>query len=151
MKRKVAFISAAIAAFFSITMFLYAQQSPVGMWKTVDDETGKEKSYLTITESNGKLYGTIAKLIGEPNDGKDKLCTKCTGSFKDKHLVGMTIMWGLKSEGSNKWSGGHIMDPNNGKTYRCLVELQNGGKKLRVRGFIGFSLLGRNQFWYRVK
>jgi uncharacterized protein (DUF2147 family) len=151
MKRKVAFISAAIAAVFSITMFLYAQQSPVGMWKTVDDETGKEKSYLNITERDGKLYGTIVKLIGEPNDGKDKICDKCTGAFKGKHTVGMTIMWGLKSDGPNKWSGGNIMDPKSGKTYRCLAEMQDGGNKLRVRGFIGFALIGRNQFWYRIK
>ncbi len=151
MKRKVALISTAIAAIFSISMLVYAQQTPVGTWKTVDDETGKEKSLLQITETNGTLSGTVVKLLSEPNDGKDKLCTKCVGNKKDKNIVGMTIMWGLKNENPTTWSGGNIMDPNNGKTYRCLIEVQQGGAKLRVRGFIGFSLLGRNQFWYRVK
>jgi uncharacterized protein (DUF2147 family) len=151
MKRKVAIFSAVITAVMSISLFLNAQQTPVGTWKTVDDETKKEKSWLQVTEKDGKLFGTVIKLLGEPNDGKDKLCTKCKGSLKDKNIVGMTIMWGLKSSGGNNWEGGNIMDPNNGKTYRCQVEVMDGGNKLRVRGFIGFSLLGRNQFWYRVK
>jgi len=151
MKKKVAVFSAVVAAVFSISMLLIAQQSPVGTWKTVDDETGKEKSWIQITERDGKLYGTIVKLLTEPNDGKDKLCTKCKGSFKDKNIVGMTNMWGLKHGDGNVWDGGNIMDPNNGKTYRCLIELQDGGNKLRVRGFMGFSFIGRNQFWHRVK
>ncbi len=150
MKRKVALISVVIVAVFSISSLLYAQQSPVGTWKTVDDKTGKAKSWLKITEKDGKLYGKIVKLLAEPNDGKDTLCTKCTGNLKGKHIVGMTIMWNLKNENATTWSGGHILDPNNGETYRCLIELQQDGAKLRVRGFIGFSLLGRNQYWYRV-
>jgi uncharacterized protein (DUF2147 family) len=60
----------------------------------------------------------------------------------------MEILWDLKPEGS-AWSGGFIFDPDNGKTYKCVVEVQDGGKKLKVRGFIGFSLLGRTQYWYR--
>lgn len=149
MRKKIALFSAVIAAVFSISVVLFAQQSPVGIWKTVDDETKKDKSWVQIGEANGKLYGVILKLLSEPNEGKDKLCTKCVGNNKDKNIVGMQIVGGLKLEDANTYSGGWIMDPNNGKTYRCLVELQDNGQKLRVKGSIAFFF--RNQYWYRVK
>jgi uncharacterized protein (DUF2147 family) len=153
MNKKVALFSAIVAAVFSINMVLFAQQaaSPVGIWKTVDDETGKEKSWLQIWDHEGKLYGKVTKILDKPNEGKDEKCDKCTGDKKDKPIIGMVIMWGLSKENDTTWTGGKIMDPNNGKTYRCTIELQNNGAKLRVRGYIGFSLLGRNQFWYRIK
>lgn len=122
--------------------------SPVGVWKTIDDETGKAKSHVEIFDRNGKLYGKIIKLINpsEPNP----LCTKCKGSKKDKPVIGMEIIWDMEKDGANHYEDGHIMDPNNGKTYGCELTLVNSNT-LKVRGFIGFSLLGRNQTWYRVK
>ena len=130
------------------TVTASAQESPVGKWKSVDDVTNKEKSIIEIYEDGGKLYGRILELL-LPED-KGKICDKCSGADKNKPVVGMVILKGLKKDG-DEYSGGTILDPKNGKTYKCLMELQDGGKKLRVRGFIGFSLLGRNQFWYRVK
>ena len=150
MKKNVGLLSLLIAAVFSLSM-LYAQQTPVGTWKTVSDKDGKDSSWMQIWESDGKLFGKVVKLLQEPNDGKDTKCDKCRGTLKDKNIVGMTIMWNLKHDSGNTWSGGRIMDPDNGETYRCLIELQDGGNKLRVRGFIGISLLGRNQFWYKIK
>jgi uncharacterized protein (DUF2147 family) len=130
------------------TVTASAQESAVGKWKTVDDVSKKEKSIIEIYETGGKLYGRIVELL-LPED-KGKLCDKCTGADLNKPLVGLVIMKGLQKDGS-EYSGGTILDPKNGETYRCKMEVQENGKKLRVRGFIGISLLGRNQFWYRVK
>jgi uncharacterized protein (DUF2147 family) len=124
------------------------ETSPVGLWKTVDDDTGKAKSIVEIWEKNGVLYGRIKKLIdpSEPNP----VCDKCTGKRQNSPIIGMTIMEGLKQDGK-EWNGGTILDPENGKTYKVLIEVQNGGKKLKVRGYIGFSLLGRTQYWLSVQ
>jgi len=127
-----------------------AAESPLGRWKTIDDETNKEKSIVEVYESDGKLYGKIVQLLQEKDGGAGKLCTKCTGSDYNQPLVGMVFLKDLKKD-DDEYTGGTIMDPNNGKTYKCKMELDEGGEKLKVRGFIGFSLLGRTQTWQRVK
>lgn len=127
-----------------------AAGSPVGKWKTIDDETNKEKSIVEIYEKDGALYGRIIELLQEPDGGKGKLCEKCIGDDLNKPLIGMVILKGLKASG-DEYGGGTIMDPNNGKTYKCKIEVLEDGAKLKVRGFIGFSLLGRNQFWLRIQ
>lgn len=131
-------------AAFVITLNLSAQTA-VGTWKTIDDEDGKVKSHIVITEVDGLLVGSISKLI----DPEREICTACKGDNKDQPLVGMQIMWGLASEGEGEWAGGNIMDPKSGKTYKCKIALENANE-LKVRGFLGFALLGRTQTWYRV-
>jgi len=135
--------------FWTVTSAL-AAGSPVGKWKTIDDETKQAKSVVEIYEQGGALYGKIIELIGEKDGGKDKLCTKCTGAEANKPIVGLVIIKGLKVAG-NEYSGGTIMDPNNGKVYKCKIEVTDGGAKLKVRGYIGVSLAGRNQFWLKVQ
>jgi len=120
-------------------------QSAVGTWKTIDDEDGKVKSHVTVTEVDGKLVGKVSKLI----DPEREICTECKDDKKDQPIVGMEIMWGLKADGEKEWNGGKIMDPKNGKTYKCKIELVNDNE-LNVRGFVGFALLGRTQTWYRL-
>lgn len=132
---------------FSLTAF--ANTSPVGKWKTIDDETKKEKSIVEITEANGTLSGKIVQLFKKPEEDQNPKCVKCKGDLKDQPILGMTILWNLKPNGE-KWADGEIMDPNNGKTYSCKMSLIDGGNKLEVRGFLGFSLLGRTQVWERV-
>ncbi len=127
----------------------FAAGSPVGTWKTIDDKTKEPKSFLQIWEKDGVYYGKVSKLILKKGEDPNPLCTKCKGSLKDKPILGMTIMWGLKQNG-DEYSGGNIMDPDNGETYRCKIKLLDGGKKLEVRGFIGISLLGRSQYWHRA-
>ncbi len=123
--------------------------SPVGLWKTFDDKTGEAKSFVKIWEKNGVYGGKITKLIVKEGEDPNPLCDKCPGGKKDKPVVGMTIIWGLKKEG-DKYTGGKILDPDNGKVYKCTIKLADGGKTLKVRGYIGVSALGRNQFWKRV-
>jgi len=122
-------------------------QSPVGTWKTIDDETGKEKSYVEIYEKDGKLYGKVAKILTKGKE--DAKCDKCSGALKNKPIQGMVILYDLKKSG-NEWTGGKILDPNSGKEYKATVKL-NGKDKLDVRGYVGISLVGRTQTWVKVK
>ncbi len=126
----------------------WASDSPVGVWRTIDDKTGKEKSLVRISEVNGELRGTIEKLFREPGEEPNPNCDKCPGEKKNKPVIGMTILTGLKRDGQ-EYAGGEILDPANGKTYKCKMWTTDGGKKLNVRGFIGVSVLGRTQVWVR--
>jgi uncharacterized protein (DUF2147 family) len=137
--KKVAVIGAML---FASSLFA---QSPVGLWKTIDDETGQAKSHVKIYEVNGVLYGQIEKLLNPADQGKK--CEKCPGDAKNKPLEGLMIIWGMKKDG-DEWTGGSIMDPKNGKIYSCKMKVE--GNKLIVRGFLGVSLLGRSQTWHRL-
>lgn len=117
----------------------------VGLWQSIDDASGKPKALIRISESGGVLSGRIEKLLA---DKPDAVCEKCEGELKDKPIAGMTIIQGLK-KGEDWYEDGTILDPNNGKTYRCRLKAIEGGAKLEVRGFIGSPLLGRTQTWVR--
>ncbi len=123
--------------------------NPAGLWKTIDDKTKMPRSLVRIVDNNGIYVGRIEELLNRlPDDDPQGICRKCPGERKDKPLVGMTILWDLKQDG-DVYSGGEILDPKNGKTYRCKIEVIEGGKKLNVRGYIGISLIGRTQTWLR--
>lgn len=121
-----------------------AEDSPVGVWKNIDDVTHQAKALIQISEDNGELSGKIVKLLHRP----EAVCDKCSGALKDRPVMGMTILWGLKKEGG-AWSGGKILDPSSGKVYSARMKLLDAGRKLEVRGFLGISLLGRSQIWER--
>jgi len=119
--------------------------SPVGRWKTISDETGKPSGIVEISEKNGEYSGRIVKLLEKD---PDSVCSKCTDARKDQPLVGMVFLSGLKADGG-EYTGGEILDPAKGKIYRAKMRLIEDGARLEVRGFIGFSLLGRTQTWIR--
>ncbi|WP_354686328.1 DUF2147 domain-containing protein [Cupriavidus necator] len=125
-----------------------AQSTPSGMWKTIDDNTGKPRGLVEITEKNGVYSGRLVKTFVD-GEGKARVCDKCTDARKDQPLIGMTILSGLRKTGDNEWSGGEILDPENGKVYKSKMSLTEDGNKLNVRGFIGISLIGRTQTWQR--
>ena len=126
----------------------FAQASPVGLWKTIDDETKQEKSLVRITETGGVLSGKIEKLLDPAK--QDTKCDQCSDARKDQPVLGMTIIEGVKKEGDEpQWAGGTILDPNNGKTYKVRLTPKDGGTTLEVRGFIAFFY--RNQTWQRVE
>jgi uncharacterized protein (DUF2147 family) len=127
-----------------------AQVTPTGLWKTIDDETKTEKSLIRITEAGGVYIGKVEKILSDKPDAK---CLECTDERKDKLVLGMTIMRNVKHNADDKglWDGGDILDPNNGKVYKVLLKLVEGGKKLDVRGYIGMPMLGRTQTWLRVE
>lgn len=133
------------ALLFMTTIFY--SQGVVGKWKTIDDETGKAKSIVEIYERSGRYYGKVVELL-DPAHVKD-LCKDCPGDDDRKPILGLNVIKGLKKDG-NEYDGGSILDPKSGKVYRCLLELENSDK-LKVRGYIGWAIIGRTQYWYRVK
>lgn len=122
-------------------------QTVIGKWKTIDDQTGKAKSILEIYEKSGKIYGKVIEILDVAH--KNFNCTKCEGEDKNKPILGMTVIKGLTKDG-HEYNNGKILDPQNGKLYKCYITLESPDK-LKVRGYIGISLFGRTQYWYRVK
>lgn len=138
-----------LVGFITFGLTAFSQTSPVGRWKTIDDKTHEVKSIIDIFEKDGLLYGKVEKIFRKASEDQNPKCDKCSGTQKDQPIIGMQILNSLKKASEIKWSGGEILDPVNGKTYSCKVTLTEDGKKLEVRGFIGFSLLGRTQVWER--
>jgi uncharacterized protein (DUF2147 family) len=145
--KKVSVIAAGIGMAL-LSLAAQAQQTPVGLWKNIDDVTGKSRALIRITETNGELSGKIEKLFREPNEDQNPNCVKCEGALKGQPVLGMTILNGLKKDG-DEYNGGTILDPDNGEVYKSKLVLKDGGKKLNVRGYIGFPMLGRSQVWVR--
>jgi len=126
----------------------FAAHSPVGRWKTIDDKTGKAKSIVAIREYHGELYGTIEQLFDPPVP--HPTCYLCRGDLKDRPLVGLRVLWGFHADGSG-WSGGQVLDPETGRIYRASLALEDGGRRLRLHGYIGIPLLGRTEHWVRAQ
>lgn len=122
-----------------------------GVWQTTDDKTGKPRSLVRIVETAGEYSAIVEKGLLATDTG-DAVCDKCTDERKGQKIIGMTIAKHLKkSTNSDIYDSGEILDPENGKTYKCKMTLSPNGNELEVRGFIGFSLLGRSQTWKRVE
>jgi uncharacterized protein (DUF2147 family) len=126
-----------------------AQNSPVGLWKTIDDDGKTEKSLVRIVDAGGMLVGKIEKIFDASK--QDSKCDKCSDDRKDKPIIGMTIIRNVKQDADDKelWTGGEILDPNNGKTYKTRLKPIEGGKQLQMRGYIGPFY--RTQTWVRVE
>lgn len=126
---------------------LLANPTPVGLWKTINEETNEAKSYVRITEQDGVLTGKIEKILNKAK--QDALCTECDGDKKNQPMLGMTIIEDAIYAGDGSWEDGEILDPNNGKTYSVRLTPQQNGEKLEVRGYVGFFY--RNQYWLKVE
>ncbi len=136
-----------LASFLILTYFSINAQDVIGKWKSIDDETGKPKSIIEIYKDGDKYYGKIVQLLTEEN--QDGVCRTCETKYKDKNIIGLVILKDLEKDGDT-YEDGEIMDPKNAKTYSAYIKLVEPDK-LKVRGYLGFSLLGRTQYWYRVK
>jgi len=137
-----------LAAIAATPLAMAQDGSPVGLWKTIDDASGKPTALIRITEQQGELQGKIEKLFRAPNEEQNPKCVQCTDARKDQPIVGMTIVSGLKKTG-DEYTGGEILDPKNGKVYKSKLTVREGGKKVEVRGFIGMPMFGRSQVWLR--
>lgn len=118
-------------------------------WQSIDDKTGEKKAVIKMTESNGVVTGTIVK-VDDASKAKE-VCSKCSGSLKNKPIVGLPILTGLKADGNNKWSGGDLVDPETGKVYGGKVTLADNGQSLKLTGNIKHTPFKRSQTWTRVK
>jgi uncharacterized protein (DUF2147 family) len=120
-------------------------QDITGKWKTIDDETGQEKSIVQIYESDGKIYGKIVEILTEK---KEAVCSKCEGDKNGKPILGMQIIEGLEKE-DDVFEGGTILNPSNGKVYKCRLKIEDNPNTLQVRGYVAFFY--KTQYWQRVK
>ena len=120
-------------------------KSPVGLWKTIDDNTGAARAIVRIYEQDGKLFGKIESNLtpGAPNP----VCSVCKDERKNQPIEGLVIIRNMKPDGS-EYDSGDLLDPDNGSVYRCKMHVE-GGTRLVVRGYLGISLLGRTQIWQR--
>ena len=130
---------------------VWAQATPVGVWKTIDDDGKTEKSIVRIADAGGKLSGSIETVFDQTK--KDAVCDKCSDERKDKKLQGLTILRNVTKQADDEslWAGGDVLDPNNGKVYKVRLRPIDGGKRLEVRGYVGMPMLGRTQTWVRVE
>lgn len=126
---------------------LFYAQGVTGKWKTIDDESGEAKSVIEIYEKSGKIYGKVIEIFDAKH--RNDRCNDCPGEDTNKPILGLTVLKGLSKDG-DEYNSGKIIDPKSGKVYKCFVTLESKDK-LKVRGYIGFALLGRTQYWYRVR
>ncbi|RCS27096.1 DUF2147 domain-containing protein [Polaribacter sp. WD7] len=122
-------------------------QTIFGKWLSTNDETGEIDSVIEMYEKDGKAYARVIE-IKDPNR-QTAVCKKCEGTNKNKPILGLEILTGLEKD-DDEWSGGEILDPRNGNVYKCYIKLVKPNK-LKLRGFIGFSLLGKTKYWTRAK
>ena len=132
----------------SLSLSAQSVDPALGVWKTIDEKTNQPSSLIRLEEKNGELIGTVIELIPTPGEPLITHCRLCKGERKDKPIVGMVIMNGLKKEKPGYWSGGEILDPEEGDIYKVKIATDDG-KTLKVRGYIGISLIGRTQVWVR--
>jgi len=140
-----------LAAVLALQMSVaWAQATPVGLWKTIDDKTTKEKSLVRITEAGGVFTGTIEKVL-DPEAPPDAKCSDCKDERHDKPILGFLLIRNVKqsADDASIWDGGDITDPNNGKVYRVRLRPVDAGKRLEVRGYVGPFY--RTQHWQRVE
>jgi uncharacterized protein (DUF2147 family) len=140
-------ISVMFVVVLSVSVFASTINTPVGLWKTHDDK-GKPTGYVRMQEGNGVYTGVIEK--GLANDKQEEFCTACKDERKNQKMIGMTVIKNVRAKG-DAFEGSEILDPFSGNTYRVKLKLIEAGKRLEVRGFVGYSLFGRTQVWERVE
>ena len=125
-------------------------QTPAGYWKVIDDKTGRARAIAHIEERNGELVGRIEKLLEPTKGNPNPICTKCPGTKRGKPVIGLEFLWGFKRE-SKGWSDGYVLDPEEGRTYHGNMELHDGGRRLKLFGYVRVIVkIGRSQVWVRA-
>lgn len=157
--RLIASMSGSFIIAFSFAGSALAQvnpaHSPIGRWQTIDDKTGQSRAIVRIYEVNGTLQGDIEKVFWRADEDAKSRCERCPAPQQGKEMIGLTILWALtpsyRDQRSAGFDKGQILDPANATVYKCKMTLEDGGKRLALRGFVGFTgALGRTQTWHRV-
>jgi uncharacterized protein (DUF2147 family) len=143
---RTALLAGALSIGTSLGGLAAADHSFVGRWRTIDDKTGQPRGIVRVYEREGELFAAVEKGLWPGDEGRT--CTKCTDERRNQPIVGLVIMRGMKLI-DGEYRGGDILDPDSGAIYRCKLRLDDDGRKLKVRGFLGFSLFGRTQTWER--
>jgi uncharacterized protein (DUF2147 family) len=129
---------------------LSADQTPVGLWQAVDDATKQPTGWFLITDHGGVYDGIIAKMFLRPGEDANAVCNQCKDDRYNHPWLGLEIIRGMQPEGADKFGGGTILDPRDGKIYKAVMTVTPDGQTLVVRGYIGLEVLGRNQYWTRL-
>ncbi|HUC52300.1 MAG TPA: DUF2147 domain-containing protein [Xanthobacteraceae bacterium] len=124
--------------------------SPVGLWQAVDDDTKQPTGWFLIANHDGVYSGIIAKMFMKPGDNPNPVCDKCTDDRTNHPWLGLEIIRDMKQEEPDKYGGGNILDPRDGKVYHATMKLTQDGQTLVVRGYLGIELLGKNTYWTRL-
>lgn len=141
---------AAVTVIFLAALDAVAQPAtPAGLWQTVN-ERGEREALVRIAEVAGELRGSVVQVFSPPAPSANPLCEACSGELKNKPIVGLEILRGLRWDGE-RYAGGEVLDPDEGRVYRCSLRLLEGGERLEVRGYVGISLFGRSQVWLRAR
>lgn len=137
-----------LALMWSLFSTLAHAEGLTGVWETINDRTGQIEALVRITDRQGHIEGTVEKIYSPPAESADPVCEACPGDNKNKPIVGMTILHAVITTDSHH-AEGDILDPDEGRVYKCKLRLLDGSGRLEVRGFIGVSLFGRTQVWRR--
>lgn len=122
-------------------------QDIFGKWNSMNDDTGEIDSVIEVYKKDGKAYAKVIEI--KDKERQNAVCDLCEGKNKNKPILGLNILTGLEKDG-DEWSGGKILDPRKGKIYKCYIELENSNK-LKIRGYVGFALIGRTAYWERAE
>jgi uncharacterized protein (DUF2147 family) len=150
MRAKSAIAFAALLSLLVGGQAVSADMSPLGLWQSFDPDTKQPSGWFAITEHDGVYDGTLVKMFLGPGEDPNIVCDKCKDDRRDQPWLGIQIIRGMKPDGDNKYDGGTILDPRDGKVYDAMMTVSPDGQTLVVRGFLGFSLLGRNEYWTRL-
>lgn len=141
---------AAVLSFSAAGQAVAAEPTPVGLWQAVDRDTGKPTGWFLVSDHGGVYDGIIAKMFLKPGEDPNEPCTQCRDDRHNHPWLGLEIIRGMRQEGDDKYGGGTILDPRDGKVYKATMKVTPDGRTLIVRGYIGFELLGQNQYWTRL-
>jgi uncharacterized protein (DUF2147 family) len=141
---------AAFAALVAASQTLSAEPTPVGLWQAVDEDTKQPTGWFLIRDHDGVYDGIIAKMFLKPGEDPNEPCVACKDDRHNHPWLGLEIIRGMKPQGDSKYAGGTILDPRDGKVYKATMKVSPDGQTLTVRGYIGFELLGQNQYWTRL-
>lgn len=123
-----------------------------GLWEVRYDASNTPSSHIRIsTQKNGELIGIVENAYPRPGENPSPNCTKCSGANKDKPIVGLKVLWGMKPDGKNQWSDGHVLDAETGKIYSGKMTLADNGNELDLRGYVLSPMFGETSTWKRVK
>ncbi|MBT7815596.1 DUF2147 domain-containing protein [Polaribacter sp.] len=132
--------------FLIITTSINAQNI-FGKWHSTNENTGEVDSVIEVYKKDGKAFAKVVDIKDAAR--KDAVCEKCEDENKNRPILGLNILTGLEKDGE-EWSGGNILDPRNGKIYKCYIKLIKPNK-LKLRGYIGLALFGKTAYWERAE
>jgi uncharacterized protein (DUF2147 family) len=127
-----------------------ADLTPVGLWQGVDDDTKQPTGWFLISNHDGVYSGIIARMFMKPGENPNAVCDQCKDDRLNHPWLGLEIIRGMQQEEADKYGGGTILDPRDGKIYKATLKVSPDGQTLAVRGYLGIELLGKNTYWTRL-